>query len=1023
MNWKIRLALAVVAAAMLAPLATQAEDIDIFLTSVTATNTKPNVLIVLDNASSNNSTITQLNGTSGDKLEMLRQVMNVLVDPLNSTYFPSCVVTPATTVNGVETPEKRVPDGCKTRQEIYDLIKNVNLGLMIQNPSGATKGAYVRYHVRDMGDSANRTSFLTKVNPSIPQSNNAPYAKSMHEAYQYFGGKPAYAGFDTKSPYDTAARSGSNYVSPATDSCQGNFIIFVGNGGPDSGEDSDAKTLLNGIGGVVTGDPIKFTPSNFQSNWFDEYARTLKKQDVAPIDGVQNITTYTIAVQNPADNNYKTSPMVSARMLLQVGAVQGGGEYYLANDAQATLRAFTDSLSKMQPVNSVFAAVTLPVSVNVRGSYLNQVYMGQFRPDANAAPRWPGNLKLYQIGLNSIGNPVLADRKGIAAEDTVNGFLRSTSTSFWTVDSTYWTFDKKMAASDAPDGRIVEKGGAAQRLRATYTSSQTDRKIYTCNGSCGSTGTLLSTTLFDNTNTTGITVANLGVLDDAERTALINWVRGEDNKNDENLDGVATDIRARPHGDLLHSRPSVVNYNRSVGDRDIMVYYGANDGFVHAVKGGADDTDGIEKWSLVLPEFFGKFKRLRDNTTPISTVNPKPYFADGAVSVYQKDANSDGKLIASDGDKVYIYIGMRRGGRFAYALDVSDPDAPKFLWKIDNATTGFSELGQTWSLMRPAIIRAVATDPVVIFGAGYDPTHEDAEPATTNTMGRGIFIVNGRTGALVKQLLPTGMGAVPADLTVIDRDGDGLFDRIYAVDTKGNVWRFDIDDANPDNWTSFKIASLGGTGANARKFLNKPDVVPGTDFDAVLIGSGDREHPFETTITNRFYMLKDTFTGKSGGLFCGGATCAESDLTDVTSNPYQTGTLPSESKGWYITLGTGEKVVGNPITVGGAVFFGTNLPTPVAPGVCSANLGEARLYVVGFKTGNAAMDLNADGSVGTSDRYEKIAGGGFLPSPVYARVSIDGKEKSVICVGAHCLPPPNSGVTGSRGRTYWYTKQ
>ena len=48
--------------------------------------------------------------------------------------------------------------------------------------------------------------------------------------------------------------------------------------------------------------------------------------------------------------------------------------------------------NEIQAVNSVFAAASLPVSVNARGTYLNQVYMGMFRPDADGHPRWRGNL-------------------------------------------------------------------------------------------------------------------------------------------------------------------------------------------------------------------------------------------------------------------------------------------------------------------------------------------------------------------------------------------------------------------------------------------------------------------------------------------------------------------------------------------------------------------------------------------------------------------------------------------------------
>ena len=995
-----------------------AEDVDIFLKNEDVTGVRPNVLLVLDNAASNNSSITGLDGKKTDKLEMLRQVLNNIINPLVSPYFPACTVT---IVGGVET---RAPAKCVTRDEVSKLLDNINVGLMIANPSGAKTGAYVRYHVRRMDEAANRTALVAKINPEIPQANNAPYAKSMHEAYQYFGGKPAYAGFDTKSPYDPAARSGSNYVSPVSDSCQDNYILFVGNGGPDSGEEKDTNTLLSGIGGILVSDPIKFTPSNLTSSWFDEYARTLKKQDVAPVDGIQNVTTYTIAVQDPAAPNYKTATMESARELLRSAAQVGGGEYFEASNGQQVMRAFVDMLQKFQAVDSVFAASTLPVSVNVRGTFLNQVYMGQFRPDANAGPRWPGNLKQYKIALVG-GQPVLADKFGQAVEDTTKGFILPDKTSFWSTVSSYWTFDPMgtpKSSSDAPDGNIVEKGGAAQRLRQVYATSQGSRKLYTCNGSCAA-GALLSTDKFVDTNT-GITTAALGAADAAERTALINWVRGADNIDNEDGNGVPTDIRARIHGDLLHSRPAVVNYNRYGDDRDIVVYYGTNGGVFHAVKGGQDDSDGVETWGMVFPEFLGKLKRLRDNSPKIEAGTSKPYFADGAVSVFQKDANDDGQIVATDGDKVYLYVGMRRGGRFAYALDVSNPDNPKHLWKIDNSMSDFAELGQTWSSLRPTHIRAVPDDPVVIFGAGYDPEHEDTIPAGTNDKGRGIFVVNGRTGALIKHIT-LGGASVAADLAVVDRDGDadGYFDRIYAADTKGNVWRVDIDSALPADWKTTKLASLGGSGADGRKFLNKPDVVFGTDYDAVLLGSGDREHPFETTVTNRFYMLKDTNIGLSGDFVCDtagvGRACVESDLEDVTG-----ATVPSSiTNGWYMTLATGEKVVGSAITAFGTTFFGTNRPTPPEAGVCSSNLGEARLYAVGFDTGMGSADLNADGKIDAADLFEEVPGGGFPPPPVYARVDVDGKQVDVVCTGSHCLNPGGVTTTTKRFRTYWHIEQ
>jgi type IV pilus assembly protein PilY1 len=1012
--------------------AAQAEDIDLFLNNPMSDTARPNLLIVVDNAANNNSVIEQLpNATGTKKLDMIKDVINILVDPLNSNLFPPCTVPADPT-------QARTPVGCVTRTEVNNMLNNINVGLMLFN-TGGDKGGYVRSHIRPMNDATNRARLWATVSNGIPTANNSPYAKAMHEAFLYFGGRNAYVGFSTNA-FDTDARDSGHYRSPITDACQPNFIIYLGNGGPDSSEDGDARTLLNGLGGVLSTDPLRFTPDNFISNWMDEYARTLNKTDMSnAFSGQQKVTTYTIAIQTPTDNQFTNSSSVSARKLLENAALQGGGEYALGQDGQTVLKAILSAVRKMQPVNSVFAAVTLPVSVNVRGTFLNQVYMGQFRPDRNARPRWPGNLKQYQIGLDGNDKPILTDRNNAAVEDTANGFLLPDITSFWTRPSNFWGFTT-MSASDAPDGAVVEKGGTAQRMRTDLasTSARVDRKLYTCNGNCVA-GAALSSVLFDtsNDNANGPSETKLGVVGSTSRNALIEWVRGADNAENENADGVSTDVRAYLHGDLLHSRPAVVNYNRSAGDRDIVVYYGSNDGVFRAVKGGQDDADGGEKWGMVFPEFFDRLRHLRANNTVIGVDITKPYFADGPVSVYQKDANNDRRILPADGDKVWVYVGMRRGGNFIYALDVTDPDTPKFMWKVDrNSTVAsghnfFEDLGQTWSTVRPAVMAINSGNPVVIFGGGYDAANEDPNPPRANQLGQGIFVLDAERGTLIKYLTHNDMGAIVGDVTLLDRDGNGRTDRIYAGDSKGNVWRIDAADADPDNWTIHKLAALGGTGADGRKFLNKIDVVPGRDFDAILVGSGDREHPFLTSVVDRFYMIKDTFRGVNGGRLCGAedarVTCTHEHLTDVTGFA-PTQPLPSGSNGWYLTLGTGEKMVSSPITAFGTVIFGTNQPITDDGDSTCGNLGQARVYQISFDNGGAVSDLNADGVLNADDRSEVLTGGGFPPAAVLSRVNVRrpgeqaSKPTDVVCVGTHCFKPGGTSFDTRRYRTYWYKK-
>lgn len=322
--------------------------------------------------------------------------------------------------------------------------------------------------------------------------------------------------------------------------------------------------------------------------------------------------------------------------------------------------------------------------------------MGVFRPDANNSPTWAGNLKQYSLAADSNDVLILVDKNGTAAENSSTGFISPLVTSYWTTTSTFYTaVQGSGGVSDAPDGDLVEKGGVAQRLRSTYLTDVTTRKLYTCTGTCTG-GSLLSSTPFATSNTS-ITQALLGTADaTTDRTSLIDWIRGANTLKSatvtgDNPDGLTTSVRGYVHGDVLHSRPAVINYNRYNDDRDIMVYYGSNDGIFHAVKGGQNDADGVEKWGFIPSEFFPYLKRLRDASPTISSSATKPYFADGPIGIYQYDANNDGKYNSTDGDKVYIYIGMRRGDRSYYALDVSDPDNPRFLWKITNFTTNFSE--------------------------------------------------------------------------------------------------------------------------------------------------------------------------------------------------------------------------------------------------------------------------------------------------------------------------------------------
>ncbi|CAG4882568.1 Putative type 4 fimbrial biogenesis pily1-related protein signal peptide [Georgfuchsia toluolica] len=519
-------------------------------------------------------------------------------------------------------------------------------------------------------------------------------------------------------------------------------------------------------------------------------------------------------------------------------------------------------------------------------------------------------------------------------------------------------------------------------------------------------------------------------------TPLINWVRGQDNFGDETGPGGDVTMRPSVHGDVLHSRPMVLNYGDTKG---VVVFYGDNGGVFHAVNGNKHNfagtpaswgTPGGEIWGFVPPEVFSKLSRQRINdpdlllpTTPVG-ITPAPqkkdYFIDGATGVYQL-TDSAGVV-----QKAVLYLTMRRGGSLIYALDVTDPAQPQVLWRVDSSSLGMAELGQTWSLPKVARVKGRAS-PVLIFGAGYD-TNEDSEPpSVADTMGRGIFILDALTGSLVWSATygasagctsgvdpvttttgsvactnPKLLYAMPSDVTLIDKNSDGYIDRLYVGDLGGNLWRVDLEpsliSSLADTWQINRIASLGcyssdcplPTSTTPRKIFFPPEVISASGYDAVFVVTGDREHPLvgstSTQRNNRVFMLQDQHTGSDVLASPAQALIRPNQLTDQTDCSSTTVKAPctttttwvayaGQSPGYSITLAPGEKGVNAPLVVAGSVYFGTNQPTPVDPSKCTSNLGEARGYRLNPFTAQYG--------------YTVFDGGGLPPSPVAGVVQIE----------------------------------
>jgi hypothetical protein len=809
-------------------------------------------------------------------------------------------------------------------------------------------------------------------------------------------------------------------------------------------------------------------PTQGGSNFMvDEWARFMNRIGV-PLPGTDpvvraSVTTYAIDVFNAQQN-------ADFSALLFNTANAGGGRYYQAKNENQIQQALGEIFAEVQAVNTAFSSASLPVSATNRAQNENQVFIGLFRPDRTKKPLWFGNMKRYQV-IASNNQILLGDKDGRPAVNNLTGFLSECAASFWTTDSgQYWLSvgtDQPPAVglcdtsgtsphSDLPDGPYVEKGAVAHVLRTGNTTGTAVEGNFPLVRNVVTRATTAQSALiaFDGTSAAGVAASTR------------DFIIGRDVWDDDG-DSNLTEPRSTIHGDVVHSRPQPVNY----GAGGIVVYYGANDGTFRAVRA----SNGRELWAFIAPEHFDKLDRLYNYKNASEAIKffgdtagkKKDYFFDGSIGLLQK----------SDNSQVWIFPTMRRGGRKVYALDVTNPEAPRYKWSkgcpnlgtdvdCDNDTDGdFRGIGQTWSQPSAAFVAnyeppgspGPGQAPVLIFGGGYDnceddDTSVDLGTICNNAKGRAVYIVDADNGKLIQSFATTR--SVVGDIALTDVNGDGKVDYGYAVDTGGSVYRINFTMLP---WSMTKIAST--TGAH-RKFLFAPALLQARDSTGapviyVTVGSGDREHPlrqnrpYRDPITNRFYVFKDSPTKSvsSTDPECDDQEPADPQclpflnldgpLMDDKSTPVALNAdcndeevLPdSPKRGWYINLvdyGRGEQTVTSAAIAGGKVFFSTNRaedPPDDEILACTNFLGEARGYVLDLFT--SVGGLGDEGACGV--RSEEFAGGGLPPSPVIATVPIDGVGIETICIGCGGRPSPldpgpvGTDIRSDRRPIYWYT--
>ena len=692
-------------------------------------------------------------------------------------------------------------------------------------------------------------------------------------------------------------------------------------------------------------------------------------------------------------------------------AVNGRGLFFSAKNPSILAQALDDTLAAMRTRVGAGAAAATSNLQPVAGD--NFAFTAQY-----TTVSWIGDLKARTIDLST----------GIVSKVQL------------------WSAQAQLDATDFMDRRIYtldtsDTGG--NLLRHFCWPGETGAN---CSDGSGLTSAEMSAYFDPATklgNYTSLTSCAGCQQSAVSKEKLLDYIRG-DTSNEDNGNTSNTDLfrqRTSLLGDIVNGQPSYVrnspfSYNdtgysdfRKCTDgtgsgcpgaqfpapsirRKPTVYVGANDGMLHAFEVDVnnspyyqtagigtdvttDDTfsagnnagNGAERWAYIPALLLPNLAQLAD------TGYQHRYYVDGSPQI--GDICTSTPCAGLNDWRTILVGGLNSGGKGFYALDITNPDAPKALWEFGYGSTCYTsaaidaapgtyktDCNVGLSYGNPIITKRKADGKwVVIVTSGYN----NCFPGD----GKGyLYILDAVTGGILKRIsTATGSGGTdaactggtPSNLARINNWVDnGLIDNttlaVYGGDMLGNVWRFDLDSANVTTYnTAFRLTTLTDASSNAQPVTVRPELGEAYGYRVVLLGTGaflgapDKS----STATQTIYAIRDDLSATAVVVrtdqvqqTLGTATTAGVDVIRTVTS---TTTVDWDAKkGWYIDLpDSGERVNVDPQLQLGTLVIASNVPNN---DTCSAG-GYAWQNYIDFKTGRyvlTASDSRASVKIASS---------------------------------------------------------
>ncbi len=351
----------------------------------------------------------------------------------------------------------------------------------------------------------------------------------------------------------------------------------------------------------------------------------------------------------------------------------------------------------------------------------------------------------------------------------------------------------------------------------------------------------------------------------------------------------------------------------------------------------ANYGNGYEMYSIIPVNLLSRLKNNLLETGDGAYVDASPALA------HVRFANNSWRtvMLSAEGN----------GGDTVFAIDVTNPNSPLFLWEFSDPDLYRSRsnpsVGAIGRILTTTGVRWVA-----LFVSGIN---------NDITLDPSIYMLDVETGELIQRIYldsagAAGLGGTPSGVpALVDSDGNGYVDRFYIGTDKGIMYKGTLPDDPDASSGSVSVCTLfdtaSGSGGRQPIYSSPAVLVRNT-----LSGSGETEYKIDVFFGTSDSPYQSDYAGGTYYFYA---------VRDTDSK----GSCSTGSMQWEQALAAGERVFASAFASAGRIYFGTTTAETDDP--CSLSVtGSAsvtgNLYIFDADGGPAIDTIAISGGVTTS---------------------------------------------------------